>query len=215
MSDPVRKPMCAMRTAGFTSTVVLGAVLLACNGNTSASRSSDERAPAVVASPISIMVQPSVAWPAASTVDEQTVFELSRDGSKKDREIRALIARSPVPVLAPKGLRLTTPTLVVEGEYFALTSRADGATISLQGTRAAHRYEGVDPTPGNRGLRASGSLRGFVSVNEGIRTASWIENGVAYSLDVECNDSRDARCQSDAFLLEVVAQLAYVGGSGR
>ena len=88
----------------------------------------------------------------------------------------------------------------------------DGATVALQGTRAAHRYEGVEPAAGNRELRAT---KGFVSVNEGIRTASWIENGAAYSVDVECSDHRDARCQSDDFLISVVTQLAYVGGSGR
>jgi hypothetical protein len=201
-----------MRTAGFIFIVAFGAAtLLACNGNTSVSRS-DERAPAVATSNVSVTVRPVVAWPAASTIDDSALVALSRDGSKSDREVRALISRSPVPVLAPKGLLLSTPSLVVEGEYFALSARVDGATISLQGTRAAHRYEGVEPTEGNRNVRAT---KGFVSTNEGIRTASWIENGVAYSVDVECSDSRDARCQSDAFLLEVVGQLAYVGGSGR
>jgi hypothetical protein len=181
----------------------------ACNGNTSASRS-DDRAPAVSTS--SIAVRPAVAWPAASSIDDGALASLSRNGTKTDREIRALVARSPVPVLAPKDLRLASPTLVVEGEYFALTGRADGATISLQGTRAAHRYEGVDPASGNRELRTT---KGFVSVNENIRTASWIENGAAYSVDVECSDVRDSRCQSDQFLLSIVAQLTYVGGSGR
>ena len=57
--------------------------------------------------------------------------------------------------------------------------------------------------------------RGFVTVNEGIRTASWMENGAAYSVDVECNDFRDARCQGEDFLLSIVAQLAFVGGSGQ
>jgi hypothetical protein len=160
-------------------------------------------------------VRPAVAWPAASSIDDGVLASLSRNGTKTDREIRALVARSPVPVLAPKDLRLASPTLVVEGEYFALTGRADGATISLQGTRAAHRYEGVDPASGNRELRSNGQIRGFVSVNENIRTASWIENGAAYSVDVECSDVRDSRCQSDELLLSIVAQLTYVGGSGR
>lgn len=158
-------------------------------------------------------MRPAVAWPATSSIDEGVLASLARNGAKTDREIRALVARSPVPVLAPKDLKLGSPTLVVEGEYFALTGRADGATVSLQGTRAAHRYEGVDPATGNRALR---NTKGFVSVNENIRTASWIENGAAYSVDVECSDvQHDSRCQSDDFLLSIVAQLTYVGGSGR
>jgi hypothetical protein len=187
----------------------MAAATVGCNGNTSASRSED-RAPAVSTS--SVTVRPMVAWPATSSIDDRALLSLSRDGSKTDGEVRALVSRSPVPVLAPKELRLATPSLVVEGEYFALTGRADGATISLQGTRAAHRYEGVDPVAGNRELRA---VKGFVSVNEGIRTASWIENGAAYSVDVECADHQDTRCQSDDFLLSIVTQLTYIGGSGR
>ena len=190
---------------------------IGCNGTPSASLGlspAHDRAPAVSTS--SVSVRPAVAWPAMSSIDERALVSLSSGGSKTDGEIRALVSRSPVPVLVPKDLRLASPSLVVEGEYFALTGRADGATISLQGTRAAHRYEGVEPTAGNRELRgASGAIRGFVSVNEGIRTASWIENGVAYGVDVECADSRDARCQNDDFLLSVVTQLTYVGGSGR
>lgn len=165
-----------------------------------------DRAPAITTT----MLRPAVAWPEVSMIDERTVASLARSGS--EREVRASIARSPVPVLAPKDLVLESPTLVVEGEYFALTGRASGTTIALQGTRAAHRYEGVEPAAGDRNLRAT---KGFVSVNEGIRTASWIENGAAYSVDVECADTHDARCQSDDFLISVVSQLAYVGGSGR
>jgi hypothetical protein len=183
-----------------------------CNGNTSASRS-DDHAPAVSTS--SVTVRPTVAWPASSSIDDRALSALAADGTKTDRELRAQVARSPVPVLAPKALRLSTPTLVVEGEYFALTGRVDGATISLQGTRAAHRYDGVELPAGNRELRGDLQLRGFVSVNEGIRTASWIENGAAYSVDVECNDNRDERCKSDEFLLSFVAQLTFIGGSGR
>ena len=194
--------------------------VMACNGNTSASRES-EHAPAVSTGAVS--VRPAVAWPAASTIDDRPLVALAREraagngavesSERRLSEVRALVSRSPVPVLVPRDLRLATPTLVVEGEYFALTGRVDGVTIALQGTRAAHRYDGVQPVAGNRDLR--GNLRGFVSVNEGIRTASWIENGAAYSVDLECADFQDARCQNDDFLLSVVTQLTYVGGSGR
>jgi hypothetical protein len=195
---------------GFCMLVALATS--ACNGNTSASRS-DDHAPAV--STGSVSVRPAVAWPAAASIDERALLSLSQGSTKTEAEVRALVARSPVPVLAPKELRLRAPTLVVEGEYYALTGRDEGATVSLQGTRAAHRYDGVEPVAGNRELRGDARIRGFVSTNEGIRTASWIENGAAYSVDVECSDARDERCTSDAFLLSVVAQLTFIGGSGR
>jgi len=207
-----------MRTTVFSlASVALGGLLLiACNGNTSATRT-DEHAPAVSTS--SVVLRPTVAWPAASSIDDGALLSLARNGDKTDREIRALVTRSPVPVLAPKELRFATPTLVVEGEYFALTGRVDQgtsrATISIQGTRAAHRYESIDPVSGTRDLGRGASIRGFVSINEGIRNASWVENGAAYSVEVECSESADARCQSEDFLLSVVAQLTFVGGSGR
>ena len=207
-----------MRTAVFTLlSVTVGAlVVAACNGNTSATRT-DEHAPTVATS--SVVVHPAVAWPAVSSADDGALASLSRSGDKNDVDVRALVSRSPVPVLAPKNTRLTTPTLVVEGEYFALTGRvAEGssvATVSIQGTRAAHRYESVDPVQGTRDVGRGKANRGFVTVNEGIRTASWIENGTAYSVDVECSESTDSRCKGEEFLLSIVAQLTFVGGSGR
>jgi len=211
-----------MRTPGFARSsiplvfaimVATATATVACNGNTSTSRE-NEHAPTVSTS--SVTVRPAVAWPALSTIGDGALLSLSKSGGPNDRELRALVARSPVPVLAPRELQLASPTLVVEGEYFALTGRVDGATISLQGTRAAHRYEGIDPATGNRELRRlNGTARGFVTTNEGIRTASWIENGAAYSVDVECSETADSRCHGDDFLLSVIAQLSYVGGSGR
>lgn len=52
-------------------------------------------------------------------------------------------------------------------------------------------------------------------MNEGIRSASFVENGAAYTVDVECASVADARCQSDAFVVELASRLVYVGGSGR
>ena len=203
----------AVRSLVF-SCAVITAAMVSCTDNT-APTGSTERAPAVATSTAHDRVRPAVAWPEASKVDERVLAALvqhARGGDRSEREIRALVARSPVPVLVPRDLVLASPSLVVEGEYFALTGRSSGVTISLQGTRAAHRYEGIEPVPGNRELRAT---KGFVSINEGIRTASWIENGAAYSVDIECSDARDPRCQSEELLLSVVTQLAYVGGSGR
>lgn len=210
-----------MRDAVFSFLVAsIAASCVVVAGCSQSTSRTDDRAVTVAPSvgTVSVAVRPVVTWPATDTADERTLLSLA-DTAKSEREVRASIARSPVPVLAPKDLRLASPTLVVEGEYFALTGRYDGATISLQGTRAAHRYEGVDPATGNkeiiRGSSASKILRAFVSTNEGIRTASWIENGVAYSVDVECSDPREARCQSDEFLLAIIAQLTFIGGSGR
>lgn len=204
---PRLKRLHAMRAVLLGVSLACAAAAAAgCNDNTASA--GGDRAPAVT----STTVRPAVAWPAAARVDDRALASLSRDGTRSDGDVRALIAQSPVPVLAPKDLVLTTPTLVVSGEYYALTGRVSGATIAMQGTRAAHRYDGIAPVTGNRDVRGT---KGFVSVNEGIRTVSWIENGAAYSVDVECADTRDARCQSDDFVLSVVTQLTFVGGAGK
>lgn len=170
---------------------------LGCNGATA---SSDAPPPASTGA-----VKSAITWPSAASIDAHALEALG--------EGREKLARSPVPVLAPAaGLGLERPTVVVEGEYYAITARIAGATVNVQGTRSVHRHEGVSPHPGNRSLR-NGS--GFVTVNEGIRSASFVENGAAYTVDVECASNTDARCASDAFVVELVEQLAYVGGAAR
>ena len=173
-------------------------LLLACNGTPS------EPAPAAVTT--AVVVKPQVSWPASSSIDERALASLG--------DARSQLSRSPVPVLAPSAdsLRdgLERPTVIAAGEYYVITARNHGATISIQGTRAAHRYDGIDPHPGNKPLRKG---MGFVTVNEGIRSASFIENGVAYTVDVECAEHTDPRCTSDAFVTELTNELVFVGGS--
>lgn len=189
--------------------VTAGAAAMACNSNASVtSPSRSEEGPTATTT---AMLKPAITWPASSAVDERALASLVT-ASARDAEVRAKVSRSPVPVLAPKELRFESSSLVVEGEYFALTGRVAGAMIVVQGTRAAHRHEELPALPGNRDLRGT---RGMVSMNEGVRTASWLENGAAYTVDVECSDASDARCQSESFVLSVAGQLTFVGGAGR
>jgi hypothetical protein len=150
---------------------------------------------------------PRIEWPAAGTQDQAARLSLSADGTRSEAQISALLARSPVPVLVPRDRTLEKPTLSVGREYFALTGRDRGTTIHTQGTRAATRHAEIAPVAGNRDMRGT---KGFVTENEGIRTAAWVEHGAAYSVDVECSQHDDARCQSDAYLLDVVSHLVFV-----
>jgi hypothetical protein len=175
---------------------------LGCNGTAA---SSDAPPPVATSAATANMVTPAVTWPAASAIDARALERLG--------DARSRVARSPVPVLAPPSdVVLEGPTVVVEGEFYAISGRVAGAAINVQGTRVAHQYEGIDPHPGNRALRAG---KGFVTENEGIRSASFIENGAAYSVDVECASADDARCKNDGFVVSLVNRLVYVGGVGR
>lgn len=161
----------------------------------------------VTASADTNVVTPKVTWPAATKVDARALAALGDAKRAAD-----LLGRSPAPVLAPTNVSFERPTFVVGAEYYALTGRVSGTTIAIQGTRAARRYEHVAPVTGDRVVRGT---HGFVSTNEGIRTVSWIENGIAYSVDVECADPSDTRCTSETFALDVVEHLAFAGGGSR
>ncbi len=122
-------------------------------------------------------------------------------------EQQARISASAVPVLLPRRLDLSATTLVVEPAYTATHVPAPGLTISLHASRNARAYPGIAPAPGTRRLRGGS---GHVTRNEGIWTASWIEDGVAFALDLECADGTDPRCADERHLLELVEALAEV-----
>lgn len=186
-----------MRIAVLASLALLAALAAACNAPPAPT---DSPAPQVAGK----TVRPKILWPSGH-VDEAALAALGPD--------RANVARSPVPVLAPKDARLEDPKVMIDAEYYAIAGKLSGATISIQGTRLAHKYDTIPPTPGDRPMRGG---HGFVTVNEGIRSASFVENGAAYSVDVECADpTHDARCTGDAFVLGLVESLVYVGGSER
>lgn len=152
-----------------------------------------------------VVVSPNVSWPSSNVIDRSALDAV-------DDAARVAIARSPVPVLLPRDHDRASATVTADAEYYAASIRRDDVTVAIQGTRLAHRYDSVDPHPGDRRLRG---LTGFVTENEGIRSASWVERGVAYSVDVECANTEDARCTGDAYVTAIVEDLAYVGGSGR
>src|SRR5688572_8190755 len=120
-------------------------------------------------------------------------------------ELRDRVGDSSVPVLLPRTLDLARATLVVEPTYTAPSVPAPGITVSLHTVRIAHQHPGVTAAGAERAIRGG---TGYVTVNEGIRVATWTENGVAYALDLECAVAGDARCADDAYLLSLVEELA-------
>jgi hypothetical protein len=188
-----------MRRAAIT--VAFAGALAACNPSPPA----DAPAPPVAngaTNATAKTVRPQIAWPARA--DATALAALGGDASH--------VARSPVPVLAPARAKLEDPRVIVDAEYYAISGKMTGATIAIQGTRLAHKYDNIKKIDGDRALRGT---HGFVTVNEGIRSASWMENGASYSVDVECRDPvGDVRCTSDAYVLELAESLVFVGGAG-
>ena len=98
------------------------------------------------------------------------------------------------------------PELTVEQGYYAVSRRDGELSWSLTGSVVNRAESTVDATP----RKPAATVRGvsvYVSENEGIKSATWIENGTAFALDVECASDQDARCTSNAYLLERVQRL--------
>lgn len=151
-----------------------------------------------------VEIQP-VEWPKQS-IDAQALARLPSAS-------QTAVAKSTVPVLVPADPALLAVAVVmVEEVWTAVSASGGGVTIAIHCTRLAHKYEGQPPIAGDRDVRGT---KGFVTQNESIRSASWNEHGVGYSLDVECADPTEARCGDDKYLLSVVEGLRYVGGGAQ
>jgi hypothetical protein len=96
--------------------------------------------------------------------------------------------------------------MVVEENHYAVSRRDEDLSWSLTGSVVNRAESSIDVTP----LAPTATLRGvpvYVSENEGIKTATWIENGTAFALDVECASDADPRCTSSEYILDRVRQL--------
>ena len=146
-------------------------------------------------------------WPAAATIDQAAHERLSLAA-------RAAVARSPVPVLVPADPVWLASVAVFhagpDGAGYALAAHRGGLGLALHASRIATLVPGVGHFRGKHRLRG---VDGFISANEGVRTAAWIEHGVAYSLDLECHDPDGPGCDDEA-LRAAVEGLVYVGGIG-
>jgi Flp pilus assembly protein TadG len=126
-------------------------------------------------------------------------------------DAQAQVNAAPVPVLAPIEPSLLKQAEVTTGNgYYSLSSRGEGIAIVIQGSPLQPNTATLATAP--VATRAAGPRRVFTTLNEGIRSASWVEGRVAYSLDVECSRPSDPRCAGEDYVLGLVAKLAMVGG---
>ena len=123
-----------------------------------------------------VVVQP-VTWPADRDLDAAARAALST------RSLEA-VDRAPVPVLVVARPELLERSVVMAKDaWYALSAQHDGVTVSLSATRAAHHYANTPKVRGDRRVRGQDA---FVTQNEAIWSASWLENKIAYVLEVEC-----------------------------
>ena len=146
-------------------------------------------------------------WPPASALAQEL-------RARAPTALLTAVDRSPVPVLLPGDPAvLARAELYVppgpKGFGYAFSARAGTERhVSVHASRIATLLPHIGHIRGSAVRSGEGSF----SVNEGVRTASWIEHGVAYSLELECFDP-DAPTCDEAALRGLVASLVYVGGA--
>jgi hypothetical protein len=146
-----------------------------------------------------------VRWPAPDRLDRAALTALPKAAAHAVR-----VSRVPV-LIPPAGELLAAPVVVARDDWTSFWARTPDITVSLMMTRLAHRYGKIPPMRGPHKVRG---LPAFVTENEGIRSATWLENGVSYTLDIECASPGAPACASEAWLLSLAQQLVYVGGAG-
>ena len=153
------------------------------------------------------IIRPQVTFPSSSKIAKDVRASLPA-------EARLALKRATMPVIVPSATKkLRAIALVVEPEFYALSAKTDdNVSISVQGTKARVRYDDIPPIPGKTALHDG--ILGHVTQNEGIWTASWMENEVAYSVDFECASPEDAACADASRVIALAKELAYVGRGG-
>lgn len=141
-------------------------------------------------------------WPAPQAISASTRARFTA-------ESLARIDRAPLPVLAPPDVAPDHTTVTVGPHWYAISTHVDGVTLRVEGSAKARTYPHVEPVPPSHPMREAG---GFLGNNEGIWTASFVEGGIAYAFEMECDRSDDPRCADETDTSARIEALVHVGG---
>lgn len=189
----------------------VGALLLACEPSApqSISKSTTAHEAAASAAPVrgrTVGGEPvprQVEWPEAASADLGVRARLSRATLDK-------LSSSPAPVLVPeRGGWAQLGMLHIGPSWTVFEAHEDDVHLNLSASTLSRRY------PNMRGVELTDTVRGqpaIVTQNERIWSASWIEHGVAYALELECGAGKTV-CDDDRELRELAESLVFVGPS--
>lgn len=193
-------------------------LVVACRGTLAARFRSMPRTRAVLGSMVASLVVLSTACAAPAPPDPSPAsLTQSAQAEGRGSALMTPAAQAVVRGASVRFLLLPAPyaqmAVATSGpRWSALSARAGELTVSLHGTDLTHdaqlglaEVQRAEPTLHVRGAAAR------VLENEGIRSVAWNEDGVDWSLEVECYHSEtDVRCTQDAFLLDLAARLEAV-----
>lgn len=141
-------------------------------------------------------------WPDDDAIDEMVVAMMPSAS-------RAAIDALTLPALVSSRREFADNTKVMPGQrWYATWSQHDGLTVTLNASGEARVYPHIEPFTGNERVRDTDA---FVSQNETIWSVTWIENGIAYDLGLECESPTMPECQDGAYAVELAEALVYVG----
>jgi hypothetical protein len=141
-------------------------------------------------------------WPDDDAIDESVVTMMPSAS-------RASVDELTLPALVSNRPGFASTTMVLPGQrWYAMWSQHEGLTVTLNASGEARVYAHVQPFPGNERVRGTDA---FVTQNESIWSVAWIEHGIAYDLNLECESPTMPECQDSAFAMELAEDLVYVG----
>lgn len=142
-------------------------------------------------------------WPSDEAIDDDLVAMMSA-------QARSALDTLPLPALVSSREGFARSTTIMPGaRWYATWARHEDLTVTLNASGEAKVYPHVrGGFTGNERVR---EREAFVTQNEGIWSVTWIENGVAYDLGLECESPTMPQCQDGAFAMELVEDLRYVG----
>lgn len=147
-------------------------------------------------------------WPADDEIDESVIAMMPSPG-------RSAVDELSLPGLVLRRHEFASTTKVMPGasgangaNWYATWAEHDGLVVTLNVSGEARVYPHVKPFEGNERVRDQPA---FVAQNETIWSVTWIENGVAYDLGLECESPTMPECQDSAFAMGLAEDLAYVG----
>ncbi|MEM6990913.1 MAG: hypothetical protein AAF721_10460 [Myxococcota bacterium] len=202
----------------MTGVVALGLWASGCDGNPTTVGPTDQARAATVPADKTVKPPPTrgrmlggqsvvrvVDWSSPGTVDA-SAYETLPESAQREVDM------APVPMLVPNDAALLASAVVTTGKHWAaLASHADGIHVSVQASGEAKVYSHIKPVRGPDQVRGQDA---FVTHNEGIWVASWIEHGVAYNVELECADIKADACQNEQAVTAVAEGLTFVGGRG-
>jgi len=120
---------------------------------------------------------------------------------------RGAIDKTAVPILLPADPALTgNARLYSFGDYYSLTADLAGVGVSMTGTTATVALPAQSP------LKLSAATPELLVIQRTVdgQLASFVRFGVLYTVEVRCDDPRDARCRNETLVRQIQSQTNRV-----